>query len=165
MICPVCKTNNANFSDVQHCIQCGSDLYVHHLLHEVGEAIQMENEIVKTKQESPEKLAWLLIIGQIGPAILLVMCAVFGIFVGMRFLAFIDYEEYSRLSTAKKQSEVVFEQLQQMNATIKQEFDLILDQRRENQALQTKIQELTVTISKNTESMVVVPPSAQGEKH
>lgn len=147
MICPVCKTNNTK-SDMQYCIQCGSDLYVHNLLNELGETIQMKNEIIET---ASKKLNWLLIIGQIGSIVFLLGCAVFGIFVGIRFLTFIEHEEAYRISQANKRAEINYEQLQQMSYTIKQEFDLILEQRRENQILQTKIQELTAIVSKNTE--------------
>jgi hypothetical protein len=165
VICPACKTNNTNPLDAQYCIQCGSDLYVHRLLREISEAIQMKSEITKTEQESPKKLTWLFVVWQIVSVILLMTCAMFGIFVGMRFLAFIDHEESYRISVADKYSEIVFEQLQQMSTTIKQEFDLILDQRQENQALQARIQELTAAISNNTEERTMLSSNVQGKNH
>lgn len=165
MICPVCKTNNINHPDAQHCIQCGSDLHVHRLLHEIREEIQMKSEITKTEQELPIRLTWVFVVWQIAPAILLVVCAMFAIFVGMHFLSFIDREESYRIYVTEKRLEIGFDQLQQMSSTIKQELDLILDQRLENQGLQTRIQELTAALSKNAEVMVGSSPSVQGEKH
>ena len=105
MICPACKTNNTNPLDAQYCIQCGSDLYVHRLLREISEAIQMKSEITKTEQESPKKLTWLFVVWQILPVILLMTCAMFGIFVGMRFLAFIDHEESYRIVSTERSRE------------------------------------------------------------
>jgi hypothetical protein len=150
LICPVCKTNNTRVQNTEFCVQCGSDLKVHRLLYGVYEEMQMKNEITKQMQELPKKTSRLFIIFQTMPSIILLVCAVFGIFVGMRFLTFIDREESHRSSLSNKWSETGFEQLQQMNLTIKQELDLIMDQRRESQYLQGKIQELTNQILKNS---------------
>lgn len=170
MICPACKTNNINHQDTQNCSQCGSDLYVHRLLRKISEAAVI-NEIANSKQESPKKSNWLFIVWQvIIPTVFLVVFATFGIFVEMRILAFIDYREAHRIAAADKRSEITIEQLQQMSTTIKQELDLILDQRRENQTLQTRIQELTAAASQNidknpvTSSTTFSSHSTQGEK-
>ena len=120
----------------------------------------MKNEITKPEQELQKKTSRLFIIFQIVFSILLLVCAVFGIFVGMRFLTFLDRAESHRSSISNKWSETGFEQLQQMNSTIKQELDLILDQRRENQALQAKIEEL---IAKITKDRVEVFPSSNAQ--
>ena len=156
MICPVCKTNNT-IQDTECCVQCGSDLKVHRLLGEVREGIHMKNEITKPEQGLQTKTSRLFIIFQTVPSIILLICAVFGIFVGMRFLTFLDRVE-SHHTISSKWSEVALEQLQQMNLVIKQELGLILDQRRENQVLQAKIQELVAQISKNRAE--VVPSSS-----
>ena len=165
MICPACKTNNINHQDTQNCVQCGSDLYVHRLLHKISEA-QVINEIEKGSQK---KSNWLFIVWQvIVPIVFLMVFTTFSIFVGMRVLAFI---ESSRIAVADKHSEIGVEQLQQMSITIKQELDLILDQRRENQALQTRIQELTAAASQNIDKKPVASSATsssygtQGEKH
>jgi hypothetical protein len=154
LICPVCKTNNTKTQDTEFCVQCGSDLKVHRLLYEVRSGIQMKDEITKPKQGLQKKTSGLFIIFQTVPSIILLVCAVFGIFVGMRFLTFLDRMESHHSSISSKWFEIGFEQLQQMNLTIKQELDLILDQRRENQALQAKIQELSAQISKNRVEVV-----------
>jgi hypothetical protein len=158
LICPVCKTNNTKAQNTEFCVQCSSDLKVHRLLYGVREEMQMKNEITKLEQELPKKTSRLFIIFQTVPSIILLVCAVFGIFVGVRFLTFLDRVESHRSSISNKWSETGFEQLQQMNLTIKQELDLIMDQRRESQDLQAKIQELTNQISKN--SVKAVPYSS-----
>ena len=103
----------------------------------------MNDDVTPPEQAISKKTSNLFILSQIIPSTLLLVCALFGIFVGVRFLSFIDRTESQRTSISAKWSETGFEQLQQMNTTIKQELDLILDQRRENMALQAKIQKLT----------------------
>jgi len=146
---------------IEFCVQCGSDLHIHRLLGGIREEILMKNELSKSEQTLPRQPSGLFIIFQIMPSILLLVCALLGIFVGMRFWTFLDHAESQRSSLSNKWSETGFEQLQQMNVTIKQELDLILDQRRENQALQAKVQELTAQIPKN-KTEVVSSASAQG---
>jgi hypothetical protein len=113
----------------------------------------------------PKKSSNLLILSQIMPSMLLLACALFGIFVGFRFLSFIDRSQSHHTSITSKWSEIGFEQLQQMNTTIKQELDLILDQRRENQELQAKVHDLTtaLTVAQNTNG-TVLPSHVQGWK-
>jgi hypothetical protein len=137
---------------------------VHRLLYGVCEEMQMKNEITKQEQELPKKTSRLFIIFQAVPSIILLVCAVFGIFVGMRFLTFIDREESHRSSISNKWSEIGFEQLQQMNLTIKQELDLIMDQRRESQYLQGKIQELTNQVLKNSVRAVPYSSIPEGQQ-
>ena len=141
MICPVCKTNNTKDQEDEGCVQCGSDLKVHRLLLAVREEIQMNNEEPSLEQAAPKKLSSILIIVQIIPSILFLICTVFGIFVGMQFLTFLKHAEFRDISRSAK-SEIGIEQLQQMSSIIKQELNLIIDQRQENQVLQAKVQEL-----------------------
>lgn len=165
MICPACKTNNIKNQNTEHCVQCGADIHMHRLLQKVQEKIQMNNDFIKAEPIVPQKTSSLFVLSQIIPSVLLLICALFGIFVGLRFLSFIDRSESQRSSISTKWSETGFEQLQQMNASIKQELDLILDQRRENLALQEKIQELTksISVAQNTKE-TVLPSLVQGWK-
>lgn len=115
----------------------------------------------------PQKTAGVLAFFQIIPGITIFICAVFGIFVGLRFLTFIDHEESRRIASTEdsipgKWFLTGFEQLQQMNATIKEELDLILDQRRENQSLQEKVRHLTAEIAEKANQSATPPPSTQG---
>ena len=141
MICPVCKTNNTKDQEAEGRVQCGSDLKVHRLLLAVREEIQMNNEEPSLEQAAQKKLSSILIIVQIIPSILFLICTVFGIFVGMQFLIFLKHTEFRDISRSAK-SEMGIEQLQQMSSIIKQELNLIIDQRQENQVLQAKVQEL-----------------------
>ena len=120
----------------------------------------MKNDPVKPTQEAPKKASSLFIAAHIIPSVLLLVCAVFGIFVGMRFLAYIDRLDSHRVSISDKWSETGFEQLQQMNTTIKQALDLILDQRRENQVLQAKIEQLTAPHAPLAAPVPVPTPAA-----
>ena len=117
----------------------------------------MKDEIKKVEKSCLKKTSILFIAFQVIPATLLLVCVVFGIFFGMRFLTFLDLAESRRVTVSNNWSEIGFEQLQQMNAIIKGELDLILDQRLENKALQEKIKELT------TEQQPA--PSADKEAH
>ncbi|HBI21982.1 MAG TPA: hypothetical protein DDY37_05285 [Legionella sp.] len=159
MICPACKTNNTNHH-AECCVQCGADIQVHRLIQMVREEIHMKNDPVKPTQEAPKKASSLFIAAHIIPSVLLLVCAVFGIFVGMRFLAYIDRLDSHRVSISDKWSETGFEQLQQMNTTIKQALDLILDQRRENQVLQAKIEQLTAPDAPLAAPVPVPTPAA-----
>ena len=125
----------------------------------------MKDDVKAVEHVLPQKTSNLVIVSQITPPILLLLCALFGIFVGLRFLSFIDRTESHRTSISAKWSETGFEQLQQMNTTIKQELDLIIEQRRENLALQEKIQELTkpVSMAEHT-SETALPSVIQGLK-
>ena len=102
----------------------------------------MKNELMKTEQILSTKMSRLDLLFQLLPPAFFLGCAVFGVFVGMRLLAFIDKETPHQFSAPAQWSESGFEQLQQMNATIKQELDLIVDLRHENQALQEKMLQL-----------------------
>jgi hypothetical protein len=164
LICPVCKTKNTKNQDteVDYCVQCGSDLYVHCLLQGVREKMKMQNGITNMEQQLPSKTSGFLIVFQVLPSILILLCAVFAIFVGLRFLTFLDRAESHRNTLSNKWSETGFEQLQQMNSTIKQELELILDQRRENQALQARVQELTALVSQHKNSVDGMPLPQSG---
>ena len=167
MICPACKTNNTTHQDTEHCAQCGADIYVHRLLQGVREKIQMNDQSIKQEPLLPKKTSTLFILSQIIPSTLLMTLGLFGIYVGVHFLSFIDRSESQRASISSKWSETGFEQLQQMNATIKQELDLILDQRRENLALQAKVQALTLTqtisVPNSMNETSALPPVPQGQ--
>ena len=119
----------------------------------------MKNDPVKSEQEAPQKASFLFVTAHILPAVLLLACALFGIFVGMRFLAYIDRLDSSRVSISDKWSAIGFEQLLQMNTTIKQELDLILDQRQENQVLQAKIEQLTAIHASSVAPGPVLAPT------
>lgn len=162
MICPACKTNNTHNQHTEHCVQCGADIHVHRLLQIVQEKIQMNNDVILPEQALPQRTSNLLLLSQIIPSTLLLICAVFGIFVGVRFLSVIDRSESHRTSISAKWSETGFEQLQQMNTTIQRELDLILEQRRENLALQAEVQTLTKTISLSKHK--ILPSVVQGWK-
>ena len=149
MICPVCSTNNTNNQSAESCVQCGSDFRIHQLLCKVREEIQVSNESTKVELLSEKKTSKFSVFFQTMPSILLLLCSVFIIFVGMRFLSFLEHTETQRSSIANKWSETGFEQLQQMNSVIKQELDLIIEQRRDNQVLQSKIQDLSGQVLKN----------------
>ena len=134
MICSVCKTNNTKHQEAEACVQCGSDLKVHRLLVAMREGIQMKNEELILEQETPKKLSSIFIIFQIIPSILFLICTVFGIFVGMQFLTSLERAEFRQISRSAK-FEMGFEQLQQMSSIIKQELNLIIEQRQENRKL------------------------------
>ena len=146
MICPACKTNNSN-PNTEHCVQCGADLHVHQLLQDVRKTLHVSNNMTNREPILPQKTSTLVVVSQVVPSLLLLACALFGMFIGMRFLAFIDRADTHRSSIATKWSETGFDQLQQMNMTIKQELDLILDQRRENLSLQATVHALTKTLA------------------
>ena len=94
----------------------------------------MNKEVHHSEQPLPKKTPSLWIYFQIIPGILLLICAIGGIFVGMRILTVID-------RTASKPSDV--QSLQSINPILEKELDLIVDQHRENQLLQEKLQKLT----------------------
>ena len=125
----------------------------------------MKDNVTKLEHAIPQKTSNLFILSQIIPSMLLLVCALFGIFVGLRFLSFIDRAQSHHTSISSKWSEIGFEQLQQMNTTIKQELDLILDQRQENQALQAKVHDLTtaLAVAQNTNG-TALPSHVQGWK-
>jgi hypothetical protein len=146
LICPACKTNNTK-EGARSCVQCGSDLHVHRLLQRINKDIEMNDETINPVPK--EKTSTFSIVSKTAPSIILLLCAVFVIFVGMRFLTFLESETSRRVFVADKWSQAGFEQLQQMNLTVKQQLDLILEQHRENGVMQTKVLELTDIVQKN----------------
>jgi acetolactate synthase regulatory subunit len=115
-------------------VQCGADLDVHRLLQGVRKEMQMKNEVHHSAQSLPKKIPSVGIYFQIIPGILLLICAVWGIFVGLRILTVID-------RIVSKPSDV--QSLSSINPILEKELDLIVDQHRENQLLQEKLQKLT----------------------
>lgn len=101
------------------------------------------------QQGAEKKSSRFFMLLQIMTSTLLLICALFGIFVGVRLLNFIEHKAEQQLSISEKWSEVAFDQLLQMNTTVKQGLDLILEQRKENQALQAEIRQLTSQLNKN----------------
>ena len=162
MICPACHTNHAYEESTGSCVQCGSDLDVHKLLHAVVEEINMNKEVSTAERDRPSKTNNIAVISQFLPSTIMLLCALFAIYVGMQFLKIIDRVESHRTSLSAKWSETGFEQLQQMNATIKQELDLILDQRRENIALQAQVRILAAELKQNTVPESVLPSIVHG---
>ena len=118
-------------------------------------------ESVLPKQ--PSRTQTTLTFIQIMPPILLLICTLFGIYVGICFLQFLNHEQSNRSSITNKWSETGLEQLQQMNTIIKQELDLIIDQRQENKALQAKIDALTTKNEKNTIDPSPSPSAQTGQ--
>ncbi len=139
MICPACNTQNTH-QGADRCVQCGSDLNVHRKLSELRTGMQMQNEDLKEAKAT--KSFNILMIMQIILSSLFLVCTVFSMFVGMQFLAFLKRAELQN-NFRSTHFEIGYEQLQQMNSIIQKELDLIIDQRRENQALQAKVAELT----------------------
>lgn len=123
-------------------MQCGADLGVYRLLDNIREEIVVKDEIKPAETKSSQKGSGFLLTLQAIPAIILLICAVFGIFVGLRFLSFLDRAATQQSNISVKWANTGFEQLQQMNSTIKEELDLIIEQRNEIQSLQAKIQQL-----------------------
>lgn len=158
LICPICKTHNTEESDAQVCTQCKSDLYLHRLLLKTREEIQMNNEAAILLNPQNKAPGLLLGFSQIVSPIIFIMCAIFIFFIGVRFLTLIDREDTHRISISNKVSETGLQQLQQMNAIIKQELDLIQDQYRENQALQEKISQLNALVQEKMEKMALLSP-------
>ena len=140
MICPACQTSTLQNQNLEQCVQCGTDIHLHRLLYAVKEKINMKDEIIAQHQYAPQKISKLLLISQVMPSILLLICALFGIFIGFHFLSWLNQAESHKASVATQWSETGLEQLQQMTSTIKQELELIIDQRQENLALQKKLQ-------------------------
>lgn len=138
MICPACKTNNAENQQVEFCVQCGSDMQVHRLLQTVHKELEMQSS-------STTKASTLLAILHTTPAVMLIICATFGIFVGLQFLTFLERTESRYLVKTAKFPDRELAQLQQMNTIIKQELDLIMEQNKDNKMLQAKIAELTAS--------------------
>ena len=129
MICPACKTINPKNESTESCIQCGSDLLVHHLLSEVREEMLAKNEVVKLSEQSqrnqgnqddlvrgqsPQKSSRFLTLLQILPPTLLLICTLFGLFIGVRLLTFLEHKSATQLSVSDKWSEAGFEQLLQI---------------------------------------------------
>lgn len=143
MICPVCKTNNAlnaKNTNTEFCVQCGADIYVHHLLREVQKDLKMKDEITKTEQQMPsKKTSGLFIALDSASSIVLIIVTVFALAAGFHFLTFLNHREYQRVSNSHQWSETGFEQLQEMNNTIKEELDLIMSEHKENQVLREKL--------------------------
>ena len=149
MICPVCQTNNdkaAKAADTEPCMQCGSDLAVHRLLLGLREVLQRDIK----KSASFQKTAFL------GLKLLLpifvfflLLCGILGVFAGLRFVTFLDHEASRQMIISDQWAKLNDKQLQQMNILIKEELDLILEQRQENQALREKIQALSMLNQKN----------------
>jgi|GEM_PF-2105972 len=167
MICPVCKKNYHLEQRVTACVQCGTDLEVHHLLESVAQNIK-HGEITMTKNaetlptEKRSLYPRFFELLQIMPAILLLGCAALGIYVGLRFLNIVEDVELSHTKTTAQWSESGFEQLRQMTTTIKQELDLIIAQRDENLILQSQVKQLSEqvwTLEKNEQQRMALTPS------
>lgn len=151
MICPVCNTNNIKQPDVESCSQCGADLKVYDLLYAVHNGVQMKIEQVNLSQEIQKKLSKIFIVFHVIAAILLLSCALFGIVVGMKLLSLLDQ---TRQVANIAKSEIGLKEWQQLSNIIEQELNLIIEQRKENQYLQTKVQELTTEILKTAKNNV-----------
>lgn len=153
MICPVCKTKHPTEPNTKVCVQCGSDLYVHSLLQELRQEMQMKNEnkientettnTAASDKAHPQKRSDYRIILHTIPSILLLICTLFGFFIGFRFLTFLDRLESHRNVVSEKWLETGLEQVKQLNTIVQQTLDLVLEQRKENQGLRTQIQELS----------------------
>lgn len=159
MICPVCHTKNIRDAHAECCIQCGSDLDVHRLLNIVGEDIQMNHKTTEHDSAPSKQNSKLFLFSQIIPSILLLILALFGLFIGMRFLDFLDKAERHKVSTSDKWSETGFQQLQLMNTIIKQELDLIIKQNNDNHALRTQMDALILQKSQPKKNNVSSLPS------
>ena len=152
MKCPVCHTQNLD-NEKEHCTQCNSDLHVHRLLQQLQEKLISPTLPPVVPQYVLQKSSPWQLFFQIVPSILLLACALLGIFAGLRFLSTMDRMESHRTSLSNRWSETGFEQLEKMNTIIQQELNLILEQRQENVKLQEKIQTLT-----ENQANVVTPP-------
>lgn len=172
MICPVCKKHYNLEQRVQTCVQCGADLEVHHLLECVAQNIKhgerpMTENTHAVPKVKPSIYPRFLELFQIMPAILLLGCAAFGIYVGLRFLNIVERVELPHTKTTTQWSDAGFEQLRQMTATIKQELDLIMAQRDENLTLQNQVKQLSAhvrALEKDHEQRMVLSPSAITEE-
>jgi len=147
LICPACKTNNAPHKNIEYCVQCGSDLHVHRLLQTMHEETRMNKTINPSKQDihHPKKMqlaTTFLVVMQTIVCLTLLTCTVFGIYVGIQFLNYIDNRESQQISAQEQWFQTGFQQLQQMNTTIKQELELIIDLHHENQVLQKEVRNL-----------------------
>jgi hypothetical protein len=138
---------------MERCSQCNSDLHVHRLLQEVREGIQ-----VRDLQGQSETILQSLspvrgnqgyrfqVIFQTITTLSIVAGIIFCFYAGLRFLNFLDHEgSVPHTPVPAKWSESAITQLQQMNGIIKQELDIIVDQRNENRFLQGKLQAFNTT--------------------
>ncbi len=149
MKCPVCDTYNPD-TEKEHCTQCHCDLQVHRLLQQLQEKLISPTPVAPPY--IPQKTSPWQPFFQTALSILLLVCALLGIFVGLRFLSTIDRLESQRTSLSNRWSDAGFEQLEKMNTIIQEELNLILEQRQENLKLQEKIQTLM------NEEKEVTPP-------
>lgn len=128
-------------------------------------SMEEESSDVPKKEQMPHlqdkrSTATFYIASQIIPSMLLIICTVFGIYIGIRFLNFIELSELHRASQSEKWSETGLDQLQQMNAVIKQTLELVKEQRQINQALQATILELAKSKTNLSETSSKQEPTA-----
>ena len=138
MICPVCKTNNAlnaKNPNAEFCVQCGSDIHIHHLLRDAEQEIKMQEDRAKQKQEMPgsKKMDVFISLDSLS-SLFLMIAIVFMLAAGLHFFSFLSNRESQHPRPASGLAE-----LQTMNSIIKEELDLIVAERAENQALRTKL--------------------------
>ena len=140
MICPICGTNNSKTQgDIESCVQCGSDLNVHKLLAIIATEIKMKNAASK-QQLAIDRANKSVILMQTIPTVLLLIGTLFGIFVGFKFLNFLD-DKLNQPNLKSSGCMIEIDQLQQMSSIVAKQLDLIVEQRKENQGLQAKVQE------------------------
>jgi hypothetical protein len=150
MICPVCQANNCKDPNLERCVQCGVDLEVHKLLAKIKEGVQMKPENL-LNQEHQGKLSKILFITQVIPSILLLICSLFGIFVGFKFIGWLEQKDLNYKFNLIH-SEMNGMELQQVISIIEKELNLIIEQKKENQDLRLKVNELTIKVDSLTRS-------------
>ena len=77
---------------------------------------------------------------QLLPALMILLCMIFVFYLGLQFYGKPENQAPVKPAPVNRVSDASLLELQQMSATIKEEFDLILDMRRENQELRQQLQ-------------------------
>jgi len=146
MICPICKINDPKNQTAEFCVQCGSDMKVHHLIKKVREELQKQNQqtVNPNKGLNEKKSPWSIIF-QILPSVLILGGVIFVGIIGLRVLTVLDGIKSQHTTVSNKWSEAGFTQLVKMNDIIKDELNLIMSQRREIQILRKQINQMQFT--------------------
>jgi hypothetical protein len=120
-------------------MQCGSDIQLHRLIHEMREPQQMNNEAMLLEQSKSKKTIGILMILKATSSSAILIFAIVGIFIGVRFLLYLNHLESYRVTTSTQWVEIGFEQLQRMNQMMEKELNLIIELREENLNLRKQV--------------------------
>lgn len=122
---------------------------INHLLKEVKNKVAMETSKTTLKEHSPNPSRGLslLLISHVILTFFITVLVALSIFVGYRSFVSFNAHEAHRITVLSHWSETGSKERSELNKTIKQELDLIIAQRHENQRQRSKIKKLTTQLS------------------